>query len=208
MAASSLDAVLRAGLRLQAEAPERFEAEATGKCRLGPSAKLPSTALVEQGEDEVPVSWLKEVTVASIKSGNTKRGSFQLVKAAQTEEGVTYEAKANNKIYSAMTGQNNTTAQFLAQITLVTFTAGNTVTFDIKLQADKSVKKFAYRYAPGKNACIEISAFTLNREVPGLPDGFWPQWKDELPRLARDIARAATSAGCRAGGKCDYGLAL
>jgi len=30
MPASSLDAVLRAGLRLQAEAPERFEAEATG----------------------------------------------------------------------------------------------------------------------------------------------------------------------------------
>lgn len=34
MAASPLDAVLRAGLRLQAEAPERFEAEATGACKL------------------------------------------------------------------------------------------------------------------------------------------------------------------------------
>jgi len=207
MAASSLDAVLRAGLRLQAEAPERFEAEATGKCRLGPSAKLPSTALVKQGDEEVPVSWLKEVTVASIKSGNTKRDSFQLVKMAQTAEGVTYRAKANNKIYSAMTGQNSTSAKFLAEITLVTFTAGNTVTFDIKLQEDQSVKKFVYRYAPGKNDCIEKSAFTLNRDVPGLPDGFWPRWKDELPRLAMDIARAATSAGCRAVGKCDYGFA-
>lgn len=32
MPPASLDAVLRAGLRLQAEAPERFEAEATGVC--------------------------------------------------------------------------------------------------------------------------------------------------------------------------------
>lgn len=35
MPAASLDAVLRAGLRLQAEAPERFEAEATGACVKG-----------------------------------------------------------------------------------------------------------------------------------------------------------------------------
>lgn len=40
MAASSLDAVLRAGLRLQAEAPERFEAEATGAlCELRSAMK-------------------------------------------------------------------------------------------------------------------------------------------------------------------------
>ena len=173
--------------------------EATGLCVKGPSATLPSTAKNKKG---VYKTWLTNVTVPAIVSGNTKQTALVLVKTDQDDTKVEYKATGGKGIYTPMTGQDNQSMQLIASLKTVTFFSGKLVTFELTLPDDTPLE-IKYDYSPGKNGCIETNAFKLAEGSPTPPDT-WSQWREELPRLARDIARAATTAGCAAGGICVY----
>lgn len=173
--------------------------EATGICLKGPSAKLPSTAKNKRDEYK---TWLTNVTVPAIVSGNTEQTALVLVKTDQGATEVEYTTTGGKGIYTPMIGQNNQSMNVIASLDTVTFSSGNLVTFELTLPGVTPLE-IKYDYKPGKSACIETSAFKLASESP-TPLAAWSQWQQELPRLARDIARAATTAGCAAGGKCVY----
>jgi len=174
--------------------------EATGKCRFGPSAKLPATAPDKDGK---ALAWNRLVEVSKIASGKTDAARLQLEKLKQTPEFVTYEAIRDYNIYSAGVGQNRMTPELVAALDEVTFQNNNSVIFTLKMEESSKTLEIKYAYNPGGMDCIELKAFKLVTQITDELDS-WPQWKTELPRLARDIAKEATTMRCVAAGPCDY----
>ena len=82
MPAASLDAVLRAGLRLQAEAPERFEAEATG-VQLCELRKKPGFSKKKSKTPEPPKELQFPSVIERMEYKKHRKGIFYTFKKVQ-----------------------------------------------------------------------------------------------------------------------------